>query len=382
MKILFDIISLQDLHNGGEEYTRCVFNVLNRLPDVEIFGLYDSKKMFLDNDEKELGNRCKLIDIQKFRIAKIIDEYNIDLFYIGIGQRYCFYDLDNINCKCVVTIHDIGDIEIWSNDINKLLFSEREHEILNKASQIYHILKNEYTRRSVVNKYKNLLRLLMQPNTTIITVSDYSKNSIQYYFKSLRDKDISVLYPPQKEYVVTQNPQDELLSAIISAKTKYILFVNGFRIDKNFKILKRISVAVKDKWPELKFLVTGFASEISQKCDNIITIGHLSNSDIELAYKYAWALLYPSFVEGFGYPPVESIKYGVPVLSSNVCSMPEILLDSAVYFSPFYQSDLLHKINLLNKNYSYYCKKAKNRSHYISNRQMDDFKSLITILTQ
>ena len=50
MNVLFDFISLQDYHNGGEEYTRKILNHILRLNNIKVFGLYDSKLKFLDND--------------------------------------------------------------------------------------------------------------------------------------------------------------------------------------------------------------------------------------------------------------------------------------------------------------------------------------------
>jgi len=52
------------------------------------------------------------------------------------------------------------------------------------------------------------------------------------------------------------------------------------------------------------------------------------------AYRGAVAFLFPSLYEGFGLPPLEAIACGVPVLTSNVCSLPEVVGDAAVLVDP------------------------------------------------
>ncbi len=52
-------------------------------------------------------------------------------------------------------------------------------------------------------------------------------------------------------------------------------------------------------------------------------------------YNNAALLVYPSFYEGFGLPPLEAMACGIPVVASNVTSIPEILGDSALLCSPY-----------------------------------------------
>ena len=90
--------------------------------------------------------------------------------------------------------------------------------------------------------------------------------------------------------------------------------------------------------------------------------------------------MYASLHEGFGYPPVEVMKYAKPVLCSNVCSLPEVLGDAPVYFSPFYVSDIIFSIKRLEKAYSFYCEKSRERYSYISDRQKEDLKGLVSYI--
>ena len=112
-----------------------------------------------------------------------------------------------------------------------------------------------------------------------------------------------------------------------------------------------------------------------------IALPFLTSSDINQAYRHCHALLYPSLFEGFGYPPVEAMRYGKPVISSNVCSMPEILGDSPIYFSPIYESSMygaLRKFNVMP--YEELQKKNEAQFHLIKEKQDNDLYRLSNML--
>jgi glycosyltransferase involved in cell wall biosynthesis len=50
--------------------------------------------------------------------------------------------------------------------------------------------------------------------------------------------------------------------------------------------------------------------------------------------KNARGLVYPSHYEGFGLPVLEAMQYGVPVITSNVTSLPEVGGDASIYINP------------------------------------------------
>ena len=59
-----------------------------------------------------------------------------------------------------------------------------------------------------------------------------------------------------------------------------------------------------------------------------------------LFYNAAEVLVYPSFYEGFGLPPLEAMACGTPVIASNVTSLPEVCYESALLINP-YDIDML-----------------------------------------
>lgn len=378
-KILFDIISLQEFHNGGEEYVRIVLEYLQKNDKIEIIGLYDSKLKFLDNDFHNLSSAYKLIDIQKKSIGDIIKEESIDTFFIGIGQRYRNYNLSNINCRTICIIHDIGDIEYSENKIH-YHFPKSLKRFINLISD-YWLSNWVYSFSSRVrNSYINLVKFLTNSNVELITVSNYTLNSIKYNFPELKHKTINVFYPPVKSYERKDCIDNPVIQRFLNENKPYLLLLNVNRENKNGEMILEAFNRIKLDFPYLKLAVTGASQEIIT--EDILYLKYISNSDMENLYKRAWVLVYPSYTEGFGYPPVEAMKYGTPVLAANVCSMPEILDNAAVYFSPFYKEGFYQAFNNLIEKYDSYTTKCSQHADSITLKQTEDLEKLINIIIQ
>ena len=76
-------------------------------------------------------------------------------------------------------------------------------------------------------------------------------------------------------------------------------------------------------------------------------VSHISGDDILLSkfLSLTSALVYPSYMEGFGMPPLEALQMGTLVICSRVRPMSDILTeDSVVFFDPYLKSDLLAKL--------------------------------------
>ncbi len=68
--------------------------------------------------------------------------------------------------------------------------------------------------------------------------------------------------------------------------------------------------------------------------DSIILTGYVADEDLAALYSGALAFVYPSFYEGFGLPPLEAMQCGVPVITSNTSSFPEIVKDAGIMVDP------------------------------------------------
>jgi glycosyltransferase involved in cell wall biosynthesis len=72
----------------------------------------------------------------------------------------------------------------------------------------------------------------------------------------------------------------------------------------------------------------------------IVLTGYVDLEDLAPLYSGALTFVYPSFYEGFGLPPLEAMKCGVPVITSNTSSLPEVVGDAGIMVSPTDEDDL------------------------------------------
>ncbi len=67
---------------------------------------------------------------------------------------------------------------------------------------------------------------------------------------------------------------------------------------------------------------------------HVVLLGYVSDDELHWLYRHSFAVVYPTFWEGFGLPVIEALQHGVPVISSNVSSIPEVLGDAGLLIDP------------------------------------------------
>ncbi len=85
-------------------------------------------------------------------------------------------------------------------------------------------------------------------------------------------------------------------------------------------------------------------------------------------YKQATVLAYPSFYEGFGFPPLEAMHFGLPVIAGNVSSLPEVLGNSAILVNPDKPQDLAEALELVFKD-----ENLRNRMKVLGQERINKF---------
>lgn len=134
-----------------------------------------------------------------------------------------------------------------------------------------------------------------------------------------------------------------MLSSPMNLPEKFALFVGNAYPHKNLEFLINAWEGI-----DLPLVLAGGRSVFYERLEklikspNIILIGHVD--DPVKLYTKAEIFVFPSLMEGFGLPPLEAMKHGLPVVCSNIPVLREILGDAAVYFDPKDKSDLKEKI--------------------------------------
>ncbi len=80
---------------------------------------------------------------------------------------------------------------------------------------------------------------------------------------------------------------------------------------------------------------------------NVQLLGYVTDKELAHLYSSCFFFVYPSIWEGFGYPIVEAMKYGVPVATSNTSSLKEIAQGYGLLFNPRKTSEIKRSLELL-----------------------------------
>jgi glycosyltransferase involved in cell wall biosynthesis len=140
----------------------------------------------------------------------------------------------------------------------------------------------------------------------------------------------------------------------------YLLHVGTLEPRKNLEFLIDVfHEALKDERnQDLHLVVTGkkgwyyeglFAKVKKLKLGKkVIFTGYLDEDDKVALYKGAKIFTFPSLYEGFGLPPLEAMAAGVPVISSNTSSMPEVIGEAGILLSPRDKEGWVREITHLN----------------------------------
>lgn len=408
MNLLIDFITIH-IKGGASEYARYFIMELaqlkrkGKIPNVNLYALHDSTKSIayedLQEDNFSLICPIKYVDVAKTSINDIVDRCNIDRFFITCAQFLGYYaGIEKLSCEVVCVIHDLCDQELHYNNINEYVDLIRDHTqvITNDRrfkTQVHNlritfglarrIFKNRLNSESsqVLNRIAPIIKLLQinHNKSKIIVVSEYTKNSLMYNY-DINKESISVFYSPERLYDKVRNDiSNDSLREFVESKKKYYLLVSSSRTLKNpHKVVRAFRRYVKTH-PDEYLITIGYPDKLGE---NIVNVNFLSDNDLVYAYKHCYALIYPSFFEGFGYPPIEAMHYGKPILSTNATSVPEILEDAPIYFSPLYESGIYQALlTLSDDNYDKYCELSKIQYQKIRNRQLDDATKLLSILT-
>jgi glycosyltransferase involved in cell wall biosynthesis len=319
--------------------------------------------------EKELHFKC--IDIAREKsIGQIISQYNIDVFFVGIGQRLAKYTFQDIQCRTLLIFHDLSNIEIHHYGFEYILRSKSAFKLF---KLFIRDKLNAVLKFSNKKKMEQLFTFSANKNIEIYTSSEYSKDSLTYFFPIIKSP-ISVMYCPEK--IIENDPiiSNSKLKEIIDSKVDYFIILAADRIFKNAKFALAVFEKFANENPNFYLLTIGFEKKEFQ---NHLTLPYLSSSDLEHALKNSYSLIFPTLFEGFGYPPIEAMKYGKPILCSNVCSMPEILGDAPIYFSPFYQVDLFRALKRVMEEYPSRIEKSRLRYQIIKDKQLATLEMLV-----
>ncbi len=208
--------------------------------------------------------------------------------------------------------------------------------------------------------YKRYTPKFFKKAGSIVTVSEFSKQDIlsQYHTAS---SGINVVYNAAREtFHPLSEEAKETTKERYTAGKEYFLYAGAIHPRKNLiNLLKAFSVFKKRQQSNMKLLLAGrlawkYESFLEQLKtykyrDDVVMTGYLEEKELVKVTGSAYALVYPSLLEGFGVPVLEAMGCHVPVITSVNSAMQEIAKEAALYADPGNYNDIADKMMLLYK---------------------------------
>ena len=380
-KILFDMVGCQpnreSKYHGGGIYGYIVLSFLvKQIPDRLMIRLDRSR--FIDPAIEELisSKKIQTVDIRESSLSECITKYDIGVFYSPLFNN-SYQQLLQSGIPIVITIHGLRNLEM-NRDKTECLYAKTLRDNIKaflKQTPYYNHLLKKY--------WEDKKWLFDNDNVHIITVSNHSKNSILYHYPFADKERIKVLYS------VSTTPEGYKTTKPYFEK-KYYLIVSANRWLKNaYRAIKAFDNLFDNPQYGVdgKVMVLGLSKDtaIYKKIRNkerFQLMGYVDQATLESLYKGAYALVYPSLNEGFGYPPLEAMKYGTPVIASPFASITEVCGDSVLYANPYSSEEIAFRILQLEEkvNYQLYEKRGIERYKLISAKQESDLEELYKFL--
>lgn len=144
---------------------------------------------------------------------------------------------------------------------------------------------------------------------------------------------------------------------------RILVYVGGFNRHKNVLRLIHAMPMILEQHPDAFLVIVGRTTgerfwdnveDLQESAradaiasDRIIFTGEISDEKLVHLINAAHALVHPSLYEGFGFPPVEAMACGTPVLGSDASSIPEVVGDGGILFDPTDPSSIAQQTNRL-----------------------------------
>lgn len=196
--------------------------------------------------------------------------------------------------------------------------------------------------------YKKVFGHAIKKAEKIIVPSGFVKQDLLAHYLISPEK-IKVIY---EGYFLDEGQQTMEIGRFKILKP-FLLYVGSAYPHKNLQKLIAVFKKLNSK-KNYQLVLVGrndyfyqrLKKEIGDDSDIIFT-GYIADSELAALYEKAALYVFPSSYEGFGLPPLEAQAHGLPVAASNLSCLPEVLQDSAVYFNPYNEQDMIQQIKLV-----------------------------------
>ena len=244
-------------------------------------------------------------------LPRLVKKYNIDLYFSPDG-----YNLP-LPARSVIALHDLNYVHFPGNmpPLVRWYYRKFFPAYARNAERV--VTVSEYSKRDIVRSYG------IDPERI-----DVVYNGASTVFRPLDDAEKKAV----REQYASGKP--------------YFIFVGALNPRKNLgRLLKAFESLCRDDETNMHLLIAGapmFRNPFFRPDEaapglreRVSFLGRLSREELARVVGGARALVLPSTFEGFGIPVIEAMHAEVPVITSNVTSMPEVAGDAALLVDPY-----------------------------------------------
>jgi len=300
------------------------------------------KKNLLSKNKKNFKVKSLrfFISLQKKIIKFLIPEINyfnrkrLENFDIYFSFYYAIPKVVNANKKIkkAIFLHDLTPIKTpqfhtkkIKKEFNRILKS------IKKDSLIF--VNSEYTKKDFLETCPNF-----KDNKIIVSLLASDKKK----FYALKKK--SEIKKVLEKFKIPKNEKYFLSLGSLNPRKNLEFIIQGFIdfLNQNPKAKINLVLAGAGGWK---------LDKLSKKInkDKIFITGFVEDKDINAIYNGAFGFVYPSLYEGFGLPVLEAMQCGIPVITSNTTSLPEVIGDTGILINPFKKNELVKAFEKLYK---------------------------------
>jgi glycosyltransferase involved in cell wall biosynthesis len=197
--------------------------------------------------------------------------------------------------------------------------------------------------------------------TQILALSEYGRNDIirTYNISPNKVTVVPLAAPAHFEPIVDKKKLQQVRQTY-GIDGDYLLSVGSVQPRKNLTRLLQAYSILRMTQPEGKLpilVIVGKHAWLYHETlravnelgltDSVVLTGYVPEADLPPLYSGALGLVYPSYFEGFGLPPLEAMKCGAPVIVGNKTSLPEVVGDAAILVNPFAVGEIAGAIKQL-----------------------------------
>ncbi len=259
-------------------------------------------------------------------------------------------------------------------------FTRRKIPLISTIHDVIPLEHPEWVNSDAFRIKLKFFEYLLNRSSRILTVSNYSKKRISEV-TGYPQNNIDVVYPGVTvSDNVSEQSAEKILNKYSLGVRNYFFVIGTLQPRKNTERVIQAFLESKSQFNKnFKLVIVGrngwgverlvkYLSSNQARDQSVIWLDYVSDIEKTVLLKYSRALLFVSLSEGFGLPILEAYKLGVPVLTSNVTSMPEVAGRGSLIIDPYSIEEICTAMRRL-----FYDKNTCQELVNLANLRVDDF---------